>query len=94
VRKAKLEAAVATLTEAQTSLLGTLKQLRVSIAKSRGVPAYVVFSDKTLHEMARQAPRDLSQFAVVSGVGSSKLRDFGNAFVSAILKHQQTQTGR
>lgn len=92
VRKARLETAAATLNEAQNALLGALKQLRFSIAKARGVPAYVVFSDKTLHEMARQAPQDLTQFAVISGVGSSKLRDFGNAFVSAIRKHLSSRT--
>ncbi len=93
-RKAKLEEAAATLTDAQSSLLGVLKQLRFSIAKARGVPAYVVFSDRTLQEMARQAPQDLSAFAVVSGVGASKLRDFGNAFVGAIRKHLQSATGQ
>jgi ATP-dependent DNA helicase RecQ len=87
-RKARIEDAAATLNDEQASLLGALKQLRFTIAKARGVPAYVVFSDKTLMDMARQAPTNLSEFAVVSGVGASKLRDFGNAFVGAIQKHR------
>jgi ATP-dependent DNA helicase RecQ len=87
-RRTRTEAEVRELDDAQTSLLSALKQLRFSIARTRGVPAYVVFSDKTLHEMARHAPKTLSEFAVISGVGASKLRDFGNAFVTAIREHQ------
>ncbi len=88
-RKARLEATAATLTDSQSSLLAVLKQLRFTLAKARGVPAYVVFSDKTLQDMARQAPRDLSQFALVSGVGASKLHAFGKPFIAAILNHQK-----
>jgi ATP-dependent DNA helicase RecQ len=90
VRKARLETSAVTLNDSQASLLAALKQLRFSIAKTRGVPAYVVFSDRTLHDMARQAPRDLSAFALVSGVGASKLRDFGAPFVNVIKKHMES----
>ncbi len=80
-----------TLNDAQTARLAMLKQLRFTIAKARGVPAYVVFPDKSLEDMARQAPRNLTEFAIISGVGASKLRDFGTTFVNAILRHEESQ---
>jgi ATP-dependent DNA helicase RecQ len=81
-------AAAASLSTAQADLLAALKRLRLGIAASRHVPAYLVFSDKTLQEMARQVPRDLAAFAEISGVGTSKLRDFGQIFIDAIAAHQ------
>ncbi len=86
-RKERAEAASATLTTAQDDLFAALKRLRLSIAAQRHVPAYLVFSDKTLLEMARQAPHDLEAFAAINGVGGSKLRDFGQTFIAAIRAH-------
>ncbi len=80
--------AAATLDEREAGLLAALKQLRYGLARERGVPAYLIFSDKTLIEMARQAPATLQEFAMVSGVGNSKLRDFGQVFVEAIASHR------
>ena len=62
--------------------------MRFGLARARGVPAYLVFSDKTLIEMARHAPANLSEFAMVNGVGNAKLRDFGQTFVDAIAAHR------
>jgi ATP-dependent DNA helicase RecQ len=52
------------------------------------VPAYVIFSDRTLADMAARCPRDLDAFAEVHGVGAAKLRDFGPQFLSAIAAHR------
>ncbi|TPI45610.1 DNA helicase RecQ [Mesorhizobium sp. B2-9-1] len=71
-----------------TSLLATLKTLRLRLAKERQVPAYVVFSDRTLIDMAERRPRDLDDFAEVNGVGAAKLKEFGEIFVSAIAAYQ------
>ncbi|MEM1048652.1 MAG: DNA helicase RecQ [Pseudomonadota bacterium] len=65
-------------------LLHKLKALRLDIARSRNVPAYVVFSDATLTDMAARRPSDLDSFADVSGVGPKKLKDFGDQFLSVI----------
>ncbi|TPI62752.1 DNA helicase RecQ [Mesorhizobium sp. B3-1-7] len=70
-----------------TSLLAALKTLRLRLAKERQVPAYVVFSDRTLIDMAERRPRDLDDFAEVNGVGAAKLKEFGEAFLSAIAAH-------
>ena len=61
--------------------------LQGSIAKDRGVPAYLVFPDRSLQEMARKAPRDLEAFAAINGVGAAKLKEFGRAFVDAIATY-------
>lgn len=75
------------ITQEQSVLLVELKKLRLQLAMERHLPAYLIFSDKTLLDMARIAPRDMHQFAMVSGVGASKLRDFGKLFVDLIDRH-------
>ena len=72
------------LTADQTALLGVLKELRLRIARERGVPAYVVFSDRSLIDMARRRPRTVEDFAEVHGVGAAKLKDFAPPFLAAI----------
>jgi ATP-dependent DNA helicase RecQ len=75
------------------SLLATLKTLRLRLAKERQVPAYVVFSDRTLIDMAERRPRDLDDFAEVNGVGAAKLKEFGEIFLSAIAAHVSEAQG-
>ncbi len=92
-RSARKERAVASsnpLTPGEAALLAALKKLRLRIAAQRHLPAYLIFSDKTLLEMARHAPRNLREFAMISGVGASKLREFGQMFVDAISAHRDT----
>lgn len=74
----------ADLPEADTELLSALRALRLSFAKERGVPAYVVFTDRSLVDMARRKPSTLDEFAEVHGVGAAKLRDFAEPFLAAI----------
>lgn len=75
------------------SLLATLKTLRLRLAKERQVPAYVVFSDRTLIDMAERRPHDLDAFAEVNGVGAAKLKEFGKVFLSAIAAHPSEAQG-
>jgi ATP-dependent DNA helicase RecQ len=65
-------------------LLAELKALRSKLARSRGVPAYVIFTDKALQDMARRAPRSRDEFAEVHGVGAAKLKDFAEPFLKVI----------
>lgn len=83
-RRANDLAADADLPEADTKLLTELRALRLSFAKERGVPAYVVFTDRTLVDMARRKPVTIDQFAEVHGVGAAKLRDFAEPFLKTI----------
>jgi ATP-dependent DNA helicase RecQ len=66
------------------ALFERLRQLRKSLADARDVPAFVVFSDVALRQMARDYPADQREFARISGVGTSKLREFGDTFISGI----------
>ena len=83
-RRASDLAADADLPEADTKLLTELRALRLSFAKERGVPAYVVFTDRTLVDMARRKPVTIDEFAEVHGVGAAKLRDFAEPFLKTI----------
>lgn len=83
-RRVRDLAADADLPEADTGLLTALRALRLSFAKERGVPAYVVFTDRTLVDMARRKPATIDEFAEVHGVGAAKLRDFAEPFLAAI----------
>jgi ATP-dependent DNA helicase RecQ len=52
------------------------------------VPPYVIFSDRSLLDMAQLRPRDESEFGMVHGVGAAKLKDFGKLFLAAIREHR------
>jgi ATP-dependent DNA helicase RecQ len=68
-------------------LFDTLRQLRRNEAIRLGVPAYIVFSDATLRDMARRRPSTVERLLDVHGVGRQKLADFGQQFVAGIVKH-------
>ena len=86
-RKDRGGEAVNVLTAEQSTLLAALKKLRLVIAGERKLPAYLIFSDKSLLDMAHKRPRNLHEFAMISGVGASKLRDFGEIFLDAIREN-------
>ena len=65
-------------------LFGRLRALRTRLARLQGVPAYVVFSDKTLRDMALRRPRTREELLEVSGVGEEKARRYGRAFLAEI----------
>ena len=65
-------------------LFERLRRLRKTLAEENGVPPYVIFHDKTLHEMAAVQPLELEQMAGLGGVGEKKLERFGKAFLHEI----------
>lgn len=69
---------------AAADLFGRLRDLRRRLADERGVPAYVVFSDRTLREMAARRPTTPDALLEVSGVGPAKLERYGEAFLEAL----------
>ncbi len=85
-KRPKVSAAEAAydLDDSGVKLLQELKALRLDLAKERGVPAYVIFSDRTLVDMADKRPKTKDEFADVFGVGAAKLRDFAGIFLVAI----------
>lgn len=69
------------------ALFEKLRQLRREIADSLEVPAYIVFGDGTLREMARDYPTNEKELGGISGVGERKLDQFGAQFMDCIVKH-------
>lgn len=70
----------------ENELFETLREVRRKIADEQGVPPYIVFSDKTLRQMAEAMPHSVDSMQKVSGVGEEKLRKYGSAFISAIVR--------
>ncbi len=65
-------------------LFDRLKALRLEIAASQGLPAFVVFTDSTLVHMCMRLPRTAAEFLTVSGVGETKLKRYGDRFLQEI----------
>ncbi len=72
------------LTEQESELFESLRVLRREVADSLGVPAYVVFGDSTLHELARVRPGSMETLICVRGIGRRKAEQFGERFVAHI----------
>ena len=85
VSRSKTTARVAHLLgDADPDLLARLKALRKRLADRDGVPAYIVFNDRTLTEMAQVVPRTASELLGISGVGQAKLERYGSEFLAEI----------
>jgi ATP-dependent DNA helicase RecQ len=69
---------------ADPELFDALREVRLRIARARGVPPYVIFHDTTLRDMAERRPATLADLHEVYGVGARKAADFGDAFLDAI----------
>jgi ATP-dependent DNA helicase RecQ len=84
-RPAKSGAAVvADLPESAAGLFEALRAWRAAAAKEQGVPAYVIFHDATLRQIATQAPASLAALASVNGVGESKLAKYGDQILEVV----------
>ena len=82
----------AELTGADQALLARLRDLRSRIAKQDAVPAYVVFTDRSLAEMAVRRPRTQIQMLDVRGVGGAKLERYGGRFLAEINGFDESET--
>lgn len=74
------------------TLFENLRQLRLKIASERSVPPYVIFSDKTLHQLAIVQPITYIAFGSISGIGTRKLESLGTIFVKAIREYKGLST--
>lgn len=72
--------------DVNTDLFSELKKLRFSISKEANVPAYIIFSDKSLKEMATDLPVLENESLAISGVGMNKMEQYGEEFMSLIRK--------
>ncbi|MGJ0392991.1 MAG: DNA helicase RecQ [Methylocystis sp.] len=83
-RRERREKAAANLDEATDRILAALKRKRRELAQEEGVPAYVIFADRTLIDMAEKRPATLDEMLRVHGVGDRKVARYGDAFLEAL----------
>ena len=72
------------LDDREARLLARLKEIRADLARELNAPAYVVFADRTLIEMAHARPTTKTEMAAIHGVGARKLETFADTFIRAI----------
>ncbi|MCZ0813598.1 MAG: DNA helicase RecQ [Pseudomonadota bacterium] len=84
VSKSRRPAAKALVSDEDAPLLSALKAKRRALAEAAKVPAYVVFNDRTLIEMAETRPASLDEMARIGGVGAKKLERYGDDFLTVI----------
>jgi ATP-dependent DNA helicase RecQ len=70
-------------------LFEALREVRRELARTAGLPPYVIFHDATLREMAAARPQSLRELAEIAGVGARKLDAYGQEFVNAIRSHDR-----
>ena len=68
-------------------LFQQLRELRMELATERGLPAYMIFGDVALREMARDCPTSTEAFSLISGVGEKKQAEYGRQFISEITAY-------
>ncbi len=76
--------------ECDELLFDKLRALRKRLADERSVPPYIIFSDVSLRQIARNYPQDETSLSRISGVGEKKLREFGAAFMEEVTAHLQS----
>ena len=77
------------VSEDDAPLLSALKAKRRFFAEQMNAPAYIIFNDRTLIEMAEKKPRNLDEMAQIGGVGAKKLESYGKAFLEVISGAQE-----
>ncbi len=77
--------------EEDKELFERLRQLRLQIAKDEHLPPYIIFSDKTLHELATYKPKTVATFGTIYGVGENKKNKYGAAFIKVITEEKTVQ---
>jgi ATP-dependent DNA helicase RecQ len=87
-------AATAAAAAVDQALLDALKALRTSLARQQQVPAYVIFADRTLIDMAARRPASPAEMLQVDGVGQVKLERYGAAFLDIVHRHGGAVQGR
>lgn len=83
----KKEKQTSTSNLSETEIFNELKQLRHQIALGEGIPAYLVFNDATLREMAEKKPVTSAQLLGINGVGLRKLEVYGEEFIEVLKKY-------
>jgi ATP-dependent DNA helicase RecQ len=88
--RAAAAAASAELPPAAAPVFERLRAWRAAAAKEQGVPAYVIFHDATLRQIATDAPASLAELSRVSGVGENKLAKYGEQILAVLAEAAAT----
>jgi ATP-dependent DNA helicase RecQ len=84
VDKTRVNAEVADLAGVDDNLYEALRTWRREVSKEHGVPAYTVFHDSTLRELARVRPQSIDELRAISGIGATKLERYGEALLETL----------
>jgi ATP-dependent DNA helicase RecQ len=68
------------------SLWEALRRKRLELAQAQNVPAYIIFQDDVLREMAEKRPRTLTEMATIPGIGEKKLKTYGSTFLNVLMQ--------
>ena len=79
-RKSKVSEVINT----DEACFAVLKDLRTKLAAEKGVPAFIIFGDASLHDMSYKKPQTKTEFATIHGVGEKKLKEYGDIFIEVI----------
>ncbi|MGD9659594.1 MAG: DNA helicase RecQ [Methylocystis sp.] len=88
-RRERRQKTAARLDETTDRILAALKRKRRELAQEEGVPAYVIFADRTLIDMAEKRPATLDEMLEVHGVGERKVARYGDAFLETLAEAQR-----
>jgi ATP-dependent DNA helicase RecQ len=89
--KANVADEAPTLTGTDEALLARLRDLRRTISRDEKVPAYVVFPDRTLAEIAVRRPTNQTAMGEIRGVGPVKLEKYGERFLEVVRSADETE---
>lgn len=78
---------------ADNSIFEALRQLRSQLSKEQKLPPYMIFSDKTLYELAEKQPKTPVEFLRIKGVGENKLEKYGEAFLAVLNEAAEEEAG-
>ncbi|MCL1634505.1 DNA helicase RecQ [Luteimonas sp. SX5] len=84
-RNARTPATAAVLQPADQPLFEALRELRAQLAREQNVPAYVIFHDSTLRNIAEQRPSSLDELATIGGIGGTKLARYGEQVLAIVM---------
>lgn len=90
-KKSAKSKVASTLSSEDTVLFEALRDHRMTLARERNVPPYVIFHDSTLQEMAQTRPGSRHELRAISGIGEKKLSDYGEGFLAVIEEYLMSQ---
>lgn len=78
-------------TDADPDLFEQLKKIQLQLAREKNIPSYIVFSDKTLHQMSAFQPTTSQEFLQINGVGEKKAEVYSDIFLTEIRTFLETK---